>query len=93
MPTKVAEYMARAVPVVTTPLPLAVDLVQSADCGFVVPFNDPGAAAEAVLKLAADPGLRTKQGLRAHDYAQANLAWPPHAAAFVTQLETWAGKA
>ena len=28
MPTKVAEYMARGVPVVTTPLPLAVDLVQ-----------------------------------------------------------------
>ena len=90
MPTKVAEYMARAVPVVTTPLPLAVDLVQAADCGFVVPFNDPPAAAEAVLKLAADPDLRTKMGLRAHDYAQANLAWPPYAAAFVAQLETWA---
>jgi glycosyltransferase involved in cell wall biosynthesis len=93
MPTKVAEYMARAVPVVTTPLPLAVDLVQAADCGFVVPFNDPKAAAEAVLKLAADPGLRAKMGLRAHDYALAHLAWPPHAAAFVAQLETWAGKA
>src|ERR1700722_7588163 len=90
MPTKVAEYMARAVPVVTTPLPLAVDLVQAADCGFVVAFNDPASAAEAVLKLAADPGLRAKMGLRAHDYAQANLAWPPHAQAFVAQLETWA---
>jgi glycosyltransferase involved in cell wall biosynthesis len=90
MPTKVAEYMGRGVPVVTTPLPLAVELVEAADGGFVVPFNDPQAAAEAVLKLDADPGLRVKTGLRAHEYALHNLAWPPHAAAFVAQLEAWA---
>jgi glycosyltransferase involved in cell wall biosynthesis len=90
MPTKVAEYMARGVPVVTTPLPLAVGLVEAADGGFVVPFDDPQAAADAVLSLDADPGLRVKMGLRAHEYALRNLAWPPHAAAFVAQLEAWA---
>jgi glycosyltransferase involved in cell wall biosynthesis len=90
MPTKVAEYMARGVPVVTTPLPLAVELVEAGECGFVVPFNDPRAAAEAVLNLDADPGLRVKMGLRAHEYALNNLSWPPHAAAFVAQLEAWA---
>jgi glycosyltransferase involved in cell wall biosynthesis len=90
MPTKIAEYMARGVPAVTTPLPLAVELVEAADGGFVVPFNDPRAAAEAVLRLDADPDLRVKMGLRAHEYAARNLAWPPHARAFVTQLETWA---
>jgi glycosyltransferase involved in cell wall biosynthesis len=90
MPTKIAEYMARGVPAVTTPLPLAVELVEAADGGFVVPFNDPRAAAEAVLRLDADPDLRVKMGLRAHEYAARNLAWPPHAAAFVAQLETWA---
>ena len=90
MPTKVAEYMARGVPAVTTPLPLAAELVHAADGGFVVPFNDPGAAAEAILKLDADPDLRATMGARAHEYALRNLAWPPHAAAFVSQLETWA---
>ena len=90
MPTKVAEYMARGVPVISTPLPLAVKMVEAAESGFVVPFNAPEAAAEAILRLDADPDLRVKMGLRAHDYAQANLAWPPHAAAFVTRLETWA---
>jgi glycosyltransferase involved in cell wall biosynthesis len=93
MPTKVAEYMARGVPVIATPLPLAARLVEAAEGGFVVPFNDPKAAAEAVLKLDADPGLRAKLGLRAHDYALANLAWPPHAAAFVARLESWAATA
>jgi len=90
MPTKVAEYMGRAVPVVTTPLPLAVDLVEAADAGFVVPFNDPAAVRDAILKLDANPDLRLKMGLRGHEYALANLAWPPHAAQFVAQLESWA---
>lgn len=90
MPTKVAEYMARGVPVISTPLPLAVKLVEAGESGFVVPFNAPQAAAEAILRLDADPDLRVKMGLRAHDYAQANLAWPPHAAAFVARLESWA---
>jgi len=90
MPTKVAEYMGRAVPVVTTPLPLAVGLVEAADAGFVVPFDDPAAARDAILKLDADPDLRLKMGLRGHEYALAHLAWPPHAAEFVSQLEAWA---
>jgi glycosyltransferase involved in cell wall biosynthesis len=90
MPTKVAEYMARGVPVISTPLPLAVELVEAADGGFVVPFNDPQAAADAILKLDAVPNLRVKMGLRAHEYALRNLAWAPHAEAFVAQLEAWA---
>jgi glycosyltransferase involved in cell wall biosynthesis len=90
MPTKVAEYMACGVPVISTPLPLAIELVEAADGGFVVPFNDPKAACDAILQLDADPDLRVKMGLRAHEYALANLAWPHHAAAFIAQLEAWA---
>ena len=93
MPTKIAEYMARGVPAISTPLPLAAELVEAADGGFVVPFNDPRAAADAILKLDADPGLRAHMGQRAHAYALRNLAWAPHAAAFVAELETWANQA
>ena len=92
MPTKIAEYLARAVPAVSTPLPLAAELVEAADAGFVVPFNDPRAAADAILKLAADQALRVQMGRRGHDYARASLAWAPYAAAFVAELETWANQ-
>ena len=92
MPTKIAEYMARGVPAISTPLPLAAELVEAADAGFVVPFNDPRAACDAILKLDADPGLRVHMGERAHAYALRNLAWAPHAAAFVAELETWANQ-
>jgi glycosyltransferase involved in cell wall biosynthesis len=89
MPTKVVEYMARGLPVITTPLPLATDLVQSADCGFVVPFNDARAAADAVLKLDADPDLRVTMGGRGHESAKRSLGWAADARAFVAQLESW----
>jgi glycosyltransferase involved in cell wall biosynthesis len=91
MPTKVAEYMARGVPVVTTPLPLAVDLVERHECGFVVPFGDAGAAAEAVLSLQGDLVLRDAMGARGHQGASEYLRWPDDARAFVAQLEQWAG--
>jgi glycosyltransferase involved in cell wall biosynthesis len=92
MPTKVVEYMARGVPVITTPLPLAVDLVESAGCGFVVPFEDPDAVRDAVLRLAEDRQLRVKLGAAGHDAAQGEHAWPARAAAFITQLEQWAAR-
>jgi glycosyltransferase involved in cell wall biosynthesis len=89
MPTKVVEYMARGVPVVTTPLPAAADLATRYECGFVVPFGDPRAATDAVLELARDASLRAKMGGRGHEAAYRSLGWPTDAHAFVAQLEAW----
>jgi glycosyltransferase involved in cell wall biosynthesis len=95
MPTKVHEYMARALPVVTTPLPLPAELVTAADCGFVVPFGPQGApaAADAILKLDADRDLRVTLGTRAHESAKASDGWKRDSAVFVAQLEHWAAEA
>jgi glycosyltransferase involved in cell wall biosynthesis len=90
LPTKVVEYMARGVPVVTTPLPAAAELARGHECGFVVPFGDPRAAADAVLELDGDIALRAKMGRRGHEAAQRSLGWPSDAREFVTQLESWA---
>src|SRR6516165_2998038 len=90
MPTKVAEYMARGVPVVTTPLPAAAELARRHECGFVVPFGDPAAAADAVLELDRDFSLRAKMGRRGHEAAYSSLGWPSDAREFVAQLESWA---
>jgi glycosyltransferase involved in cell wall biosynthesis len=90
LPTKVVEYMARGVPVVTTPLPAAAELATRYECGFVVPFGDPRAAADAVLTLAGDSSLRAKMGGRGHEAARGSLGWPADARAFVAQLEAWA---
>jgi len=89
-PTKVVEYMARGVPVVTTPLPPAAELARGHECGFVVPFGDPRAAADAVLELDRDISLRAKLGRRGHEAAYSSLGWPSDAREFVAQLESWA---
>ncbi|WP_433339152.1 glycosyltransferase family 4 protein [Spirillospora sp. CA-294931] len=93
MPTKVVEYMARGVPVITTPNPPAVDIVKPTACGLIVPFAEPEAAAEAVRQLKKDVELRTSMGKRGYETARARFHWPTHAKNFVTQLETWAGRA
>ena len=92
LPTKVVEYMARGVPVVTTPLPAAAELARSHECGVVVPFGDPRAAADAVLELDGDISLRAKMGGRGHEAASRSLGWPSDARKFVAQLELWAKK-
>jgi glycosyltransferase involved in cell wall biosynthesis len=92
MPTKVVEYMARGVPVISTPNPPAVDIIEPAGCGMIVPFGDPEAAAKAVLRLRDNPDLRTDLGKRGYEAARERFHWPVHAERFVAQLEAWAGR-
>lgn len=93
MPTKVIEYMAHGLPVVTTPNPPAAELVTRHRCGIVVPWTDPEAAAAAVLRLRNEDRTRIDYGRRGHHAALAEHDWRSAGAAFVTQLESWAGSA
>lgn len=90
MPTKVLEYMAHGVPVVTTPLPSAVTLVNVHKSGVVVPFDDASAVAEAVRSLRADEEARIQMGTRGHQAARTHYHWPDTAQEFLTRLERWA---
>ena len=75
MPTKVIEYMAHGIPVITTPLPLARDIVTRAGCGVVVPFGDADATAAALIELAADPERRAALGRAGHRYVREHHDW------------------
>lgn len=90
-PTKVIEYMAHGIPVITTPIPAAVDLVGPAGCGLVTPFGDVDAVVAAVLRLRDDPELRDRLARRGHETALADHHWPVQAAAFVRLLSEWSG--
>jgi glycosyltransferase involved in cell wall biosynthesis len=87
LPTKVVEYMAHGVPVITTPLPLAAELVNDSASGVVVPFDDAPAAAEAVLSLWADLERRHAMGKAGHQAALERFDWRQHAGEFVAELE------
>jgi glycosyltransferase involved in cell wall biosynthesis len=93
-PTKVIEYMAHGIPVVTTPTPPAAELVAEEGCGVVVPFGTvaevAAAAADAVTALAAEHGRAVEMGRRGHAAALARYDWAHDGAEFVRLLEGWA---
>ena len=91
-PTKVLEYMAQGVPVVTTPTPPAEALVEEHGCGVVVPFADAAAAAAAVVSLHEDPAGRHALGAAGHEAALRDHDWNADGARFVAQLRAWAGR-
>jgi glycosyltransferase involved in cell wall biosynthesis len=89
MPTKVYEYLARGVPVISTPLPLAVDVLERSGAGFVVGYDDVDAVAEAVERLRSDPGLRERLGRLGHDFVGVDHNWNRDGTSFVEVLATW----
>jgi glycosyltransferase involved in cell wall biosynthesis len=95
-PTKVIEYMAHGVPVVTTPTPPARELVEESGCGVVVPFGTveevAAAAADAVRELAGDPARTAALGRAGHEAALASHDWSLDGPAFVRVLEGWADR-
>lgn len=90
-PTKVLEYMARGIPVVTTPTPPARALVEEHACGIVVPFRDVAATVDAVRLLETDGSLRARFAKAGHAAALADHDWNTHGREFVEVLRTWAG--
>lgn len=90
MPTKVLEYMAYGVPVVTTPLPVPAEVVRSAGCGVVVPFGDPEAVVDEVLALRADPARAARMGAAGHDRVLACYDWRTLSRDFVATMERFA---
>jgi glycosyltransferase involved in cell wall biosynthesis len=88
-PTKVMEYMAFGVPVVTTPNAASTELVRRYGSGVVVPFRDPAAAAEAVLALRADPERRHRLGEAGRAGAVRDLDWRDDGRRFGELLSAW----
>jgi glycosyltransferase involved in cell wall biosynthesis len=87
LPTKIVEYCALGVPVITTPLPLASDLVRSQNIGFEVPWNDSRAVVDAILRLRAEPELRCQLGANGHRVALREHDWNRLSADFVRVVD------
>lgn len=75
LPTKVLEYQAAGVPVITTPLPAAVEIVETGGSGVVVPFGDVDAVVDAVRRLRSDPGLAAALGRAGRLDAETGRSW------------------
>jgi glycosyltransferase involved in cell wall biosynthesis len=63
LPTKIFEYMAAGLPVITSDLPKSKEIVEAAGCGFSVSLNDPATLSQKLSMLAADVPRAIKLGL------------------------------
>ncbi|MGO0575848.1 glycosyltransferase family 4 protein [Ornithinimicrobium panacihumi] len=86
MPTKLVEYLAHGVPVITTPLPVAADLVNRSNGGAIVPFGDVQAVVDTVLRWAQDPALARSLGQKGHTLVAREFDWDVISDEFLTVL-------
>jgi glycosyltransferase involved in cell wall biosynthesis len=64
--------------VIATPMPAMRDTVRDGENGLLVPVDDPGALADAILRLCDCPGERDRLGAAAAETARRLFTWSRH---------------
>jgi glycosyltransferase involved in cell wall biosynthesis len=80
MPTKIFEYMAAGVPVITSDLPRSKEIVEAAGCGFAVSLDDKKALMERLSLLADEPRRAIELGLAGRAAVAKDYNWQYDAA-------------
>ena len=95
-PTKVVEYLANGAPAISTPLPLAVEMIEESGAGVVTKhWLGPelvADVADAVMAYASSPALRGEHGANGWRYVRDHLSWNSDGARFVGLLEGFAAR-
>lgn len=73
LPMSVVEAMAHGLAVVTTPVGVVEDIVETEVNGLLVPAGDVAALREALLRLVVDPDLRARLGRAARAFHDTHL--------------------
>ncbi len=75
IPTKLFEFMALKMPVVLSNLPPSRPFVGDGTCAIMVPSDDYGAYADAIVKLLDDPVLRAQMGEIGRERIDQSFNW------------------
>jgi hypothetical protein len=80
MPTKIFEYMAAALPIITSDLPRAKEIVEGAHCGFANSVKDQRGLVDKISSLLSDPEQARQMGKNGLDMVSKNYSWEHDAA-------------
>ncbi|MHC2439339.1 glycosyltransferase involved in cell wall biosynthesis [Bradyrhizobium sp. USDA 4451] len=83
LPTKLFEYMAAGLPVISSDLPKSKEIVEAAGCGFVVSLDDRAALLDCLSRLADDRQLAIGMGLAGRAAVTRNFNWQHDAAELI----------
>lgn len=78
-PTKVLEYAASGLPVVTANYPVLDEIIPPGRAGILITPGEPAVYAEALAELAADSEKRERMGVFAEMHVKENYGWKRHA--------------
>ena len=87
LPTKIFEYMAAGLPVITSDLPVAKEIVEQARCGLVIAHGDSQALTVALRQLAGNGAEARAMGSRGLAAASRLYNWEDDAARLVDLYE------
>ncbi len=85
IPTKLFEFMALMMPIVLSDLPPSRPFVGDGACAVMVPPDDPGAYAAAIMRLLDDPELRRTMGAEGRRRIERKYNWQ-HEASHLLEL-------
>ena len=90
-PTKIIEYMAQGTPAISTPLPLAVEMIDASGAGVITSswfgpdlVNE---VADAVMAYQSSPALRGAHGTTGWEYVRSEFSWNADGSRFVGLME------
>lgn len=92
MPTKIAECFARGIPVISSSLPKAKELIDQSESGWIVEPPLAESTVKIIDALLLDIGKRENLGVKAHKFALDNLDWNQDSKIFLAFLRTTAVK-
>jgi glycosyltransferase involved in cell wall biosynthesis len=72
---KTLEYLAAGTPVIITRAEGVSDIVEKAECGLVIPPDNPEALADAILLIVRDPEKKRKMGKLGREMVLAGYTW------------------
>ena len=91
-PTKIYEYLAAGIPVISTALPHAKKLINAANAGVIVDFDNAEQVVTEILNLANDPAAWQRFSESGHRYVQQHHNWGVDQEKFISALEDFAAK-
>jgi glycosyltransferase involved in cell wall biosynthesis len=86
-PIKLYEYMAMELPVIATEIGEPLEMISKADCGILLPFNNPQKAAHLIVELIQSAERLQRYGKNGRQYLNEHHSFPHHAEKLLQVLE------
>ncbi len=91
-PNKLSQYMAASLPILANSTNFVRDVVDEADCGMVIDFENTQALVEAVNTLLCDEALRRRYSQNGADHFRKTFNWQNMASGFYRDLAKFAAR-